>query len=218
MKIFIVIPTYNESKHIKKVLEGVKKTGYDIVVVDDGSTDNTNAIAKPYATVIKHKVNLGKGAAMKSGASYAFANGAEAVIFIDSDGQHNPDDISKFIEKLEKGKCEVVFGVRRIARDVPVIRGMGNRIGIVLVYLLFGIKVSDLLCGFRAITQAAFKEIIWSSTGYAVETEMVVRCAKRNLKHCSVTVQTIYLDGVKGVTILDAFSIFFDVIKWRFSL
>ena len=82
MKISIVIPTYNESKHIKKVFEGVKKTGYDIVVVDDGSTDNTNAIAKPYATVIKHKVNLGKGAAMKSGASYAFANGAEAVIFI----------------------------------------------------------------------------------------------------------------------------------------
>ena len=78
--------------------------------------------------------------------------------------------------------------------------------------------MSDLICGFRGLSKRAFKKLSWESTGYGVETEMAIRTAKSGLKHCEVPVQTVYYDEVKGVTILDAFNIFFDVIRWRIKL
>ncbi|RLC30852.1 glycosyltransferase family 2 protein, partial [Candidatus Woesebacteria bacterium] len=89
MKIFIVIPAYQEEERIGNVIRDVTKTKFPIVVVDDGSKDNTFKIASKYrVTALRHKVNLGKGAAMKTGAEVAFKMGADAIVFMDSDGQH----------------------------------------------------------------------------------------------------------------------------------
>lgn len=221
MKIFLVIPLYNEEKHIVDVIKGVAKYDLPIVVVDDGSMDSSKLKVQSSklrdVIFLSHKVNLGKGAAMKTGAEYAFSKGADAVIFMDSDGQHAASDLPKFVKALNE-KCDLVFGSRNLKLDIPFVRYIGNKVASVFVNLLFGIYVSDLVCGFRALTKNGYKKIEWESTGYGVETEMVVRSAKSGLKYCEIPVETIYHDRVKGVTLLDAFGIFFSVIKWRLGL
>lgn len=224
MKITVVVPAHNEEKRVGKVLNSLRKKGIDVVCVDDGSTDNTWEVlvkcqklnVKCY--ILRHEINLGKGAAMKTGAEYAFKNGADAVIFMDSDGQHDIKDLDLFIEKLNSKKYDVIFGTRRLEKGAPLVRSVGNKIGIVIIKLLFGIHISDLLCGFRAMTKKAFKKIDWESSGYGVETEMVAKIARYNLSYCQITVSTIYYDTVKGVTLLDAFGIFLSVIRWRLFL
>lgn len=221
MNIFIVIPVYNEEKHVKAVLKDVSKHGLPIVIVDDGSTDRTSDILLRFTnhgsqiTKLTHKVNLGKGAAMKTGADYAIAHCADAVIFMDSDNQHKANDIPKFVKALNSRKYDVVFGSRVSGHGVPLVRFLGNKIASVLVALLFKILVSDVICGFRAMTKEAYGKIKWESSGYAAETEIVIKTGKYGLKYCEVPVETVYLDHVKGVTILDAIEIFFEVIRWR---
>ena len=221
MKIAIVIPAYNEEERIEDVIREVIKFKLPIIVVDDGSGDATSLKLRGASktvkslTVLKHRVNLGKGAAMKTGAEAAFMMGADAVVFMDSDGQHKAADLPKFIKALERDKFEVVFGSRNLKAGVPFVRLFGNKFAARLISLLFGIYVSDLICGYRALTKKAYKRIIWESTGYAVETEMVIKTGKYGLKHCEVPVETVYLDSVKGVTVIDALNILFDVFRWR---
>ena len=222
MKIFIVIPFYNEEKHIADVVKGVLKYKLPTVLVDDGSTDSSNRKLQNFKNqriqILKHRINLGKGAAMKTGAEFAFANGADAVIFMDGDDQHNPNDIEKFLKALTQDKKEVVFGVRSFGKDAPLIRFLGNKFASILINILFGLYVSDVLCGFKAITKKAFKSIYWESAGYGVETEITARIGKEKLSFCEVPVDTIYHDSVKGVTMLDAFGIMFEIIKWRITI
>lgn len=221
MKIFIVIPLYNEEKHIESVLRGLVKYKLPVIVVDDGSSDQSELKIKSLQfkdlTLLEHEINLGKGAAMKTGAEYAFSHGAEAIIFMDADGQHEAADIDKFITALETGNCSIVFGSRNLSMGVPLIRYLGNKFASVFISLLFRIYVSDVICGFRAITKNAYGRIKWESEGYGVETEMVIKTGKNKLKFCEVPVETIYHDKVKGVTILDAFGILGDVVKWKLS-
>ena len=219
MKIFVVIPAYNEAKRIGEVLSGLKRTELPVVVIDDGSSDKTVEVAKKHGvTTLRHKINLGKGAAMKTGAQAAFGLGADAVIFMDSDGQHRVEGLDNFVRALKSGMSDVVFGSRNLSMGVPLDRYLGNKVASVLVSLLFGIYVSDLICGYRALTKKAFKRLNWESSGYGVETEMVILTRKRHLKYCEVPVATLYYDKVKGVTILDAIGILFDVIRWKLTL
>lgn len=216
-KYFIVISAFNEEDHIRNVLINIRKhSDLNIVVVDDGSKDDTfeNARGIQGVVVVRHKVNLGKGAAMKTGSEYAFMHGAKAVIYMDADDQHSPKDISKFVKAIDVGN-DVVFGSRDYGYSVPLVRYMGNKIASVLVSLLYGIYVNDLLCGFRAITKRAYEKIKWESQGYGVETEIAIKTATSKLKYCQVSIAAIYLDEVKGVTILDAFGILFDVFRWK---
>ena len=218
MKIFIVVPAFNEARRIGGVLSGLKKTKLPVVVIDDGSSDRTFEIVKKYkVTVLRHKINLGKGAAMKTGAEAAFSMGADAVIFMDSDGQHKIEDLPQFVKALKTGKYEIVFGSRNLGLGMPLERYIGNKLASVLVNLLFGIYVSDLISGYRALTRKAVEKINWESTGYGVETEMVVKCARLGLKHCEVPVATVYYDKFKGVSIIDAIGILFDVFRWRIT-
>jgi len=215
MKIFIIVPAFNEAKRIGKVLHDLKKVNLPVIVVDDGSKDKTYQVAQRYGfNVLRHSINLGKGAAMKTGAIAAFSLGADAVIFIDSDGQHKVSDLPKFIKVLQSGKFDVVFGVRDMLK-VPFIRRVGNSIASLLVWSFFNIRVLDLLCRYRAITKKAFGKIEWYSDGYSVETEMVALTGKNSLKHCEIPVSTVYYDKFKGLTPLEGVGIIADVIKWR---
>lgn len=222
MNIFIVVPFYNEQKNIADVAKSVNREGLPVVLVDDGSIDNYESKIKnlklKYITFIKHKINLGKGAAMKTGAEFAFANGADAVIFMDGDNQHSPKEISGFADKLKSGKYDAVFGTRNFTKDVPLVRYLGNKLASVALNIFFGIYVSDVLCGFKALTKNAYKKVCWESTGYGVETEMTARAGKNKIAFCEIPVEAIYHDKVKGVTALDAFGIMFEIIKWRFTI
>lgn len=224
MKIAIVLPVYNESKNINAVLKNLRKINLPVFIVNDGSTDNTlkllkSEIRKSNKTwLISHSINLGKGSAMRTGGEAAFKKGFDAVIFMDADGQHSPSDLVKFVEKLQSKKFDIVLGSRNLHHGVPLIRFLGNKFASVLISLLFGIYVSDILSGFRAVTKKAFKKMDLESTGYGIETEMIVKMAKYKLKNCEVTIQTIYHDSHKGVTILDSFGILLEVFRWRLVL
>lgn len=224
MKIAIVIPIFNEEIRILNVLKDLSKTLFPIIIIDDHSNDRTYKIISDFIkfkkskiTLLQHKVNLGKGAALKTACQVAFNKGFDALVLMDGDGQHKVSDLSRFIEKIKEGN-EIVFGSRNWQLGVPLIRFMGNKIASILVSMLFGIYVSDLLCGYRAITKKAFKKINWVSSGYGVETEMVIKAAENKLKSCEVPVETIYYDRSKGVTVLDAIWILIDVISWRIRI
>lgn len=216
MRIFIVIPAFNESKRIEQVLEDIKDTGFPVIVVDDGSTDFTFEKAKKHnVKVLRHKINLGKGAAIKTGCEAAFSMGADAIIMMDSDGQHKAEDLPKFAEKIQSGKFDVVFGSRNMNLGVPLVRFLGNKFASVLITLLFKTYVSDLICGYRAVTKKAYIQMELKSSDYGIETEMVIKTAKLKLRYCEIPVKTLYYDKFKGVTILDAFGVLLNVIKWR---
>jgi len=222
MKIFIVIPFHNEKKHIVEVLKSLGKYKLPVVVVDDGSKDGSGSgIEKAKfknVTLINHKINLGKGAAMKTGAEYSFSHGAEAIIFMDGDGQHKASDIPQFKESLEGGKVAAVFGTRNYKYGIPLLRFLGNKFASFMLAVLFKIYISDVLCGFKGITKGAYKKIKWESVGYGVETEMVARIGKEKLSFSEVPIEAIYHDKVKGVTILDGLGIIAEIIKWRFTI
>ncbi|MCL4366996.1 glycosyltransferase family 2 protein [Patescibacteria group bacterium] len=219
MNITVVIPAYNEAKRIGAVLDALRKYKLPIIVVDDGSLDQTYQEAqKANVITLRHKINLGKGAALKTGCEAAFMNGAEAIIMMDSDGQHQVSDLPKFIEKISSGNYDIVFGSRNYDLGVPLVRFIGNKLASVMVSLSFGIYVSDLICGFRAFTKVGYAKLNWSSLGYGVETEMVIRAGKNKLNRCEVPVEAIYYEKFKGVTILDALAIFFHVLRWRIKL
>lgn len=222
MKITIVMPVYNEEEKVITVLKEISKTKFPVVVVDDGSTDTTSlklhGVNNPKLIILNHKINLGKGSALKTGCEYAFSHGADAVILMDSDGQHAVSDLALFVNKLESKKYDIIFGSRNLNFGVPFVRYIGNKIASVIVSMMFGIYVSDLISGYRAITKKAYEKIKWESTGYGVETEMVIRAKKASLSSCEIPVATIYYDNYKGVSILDAFEVFSNVIYWKFKI
>ena len=216
---FIVIAAYNEHKHIADVVHRVRKQGYhNIVVVDDGSKDKTQAIAKKAGAVaLRHVINLGKGAAMKTGADYAFKKGAKAIILVDGDGQHHPNELPKFLRALTKGN-DIVFSYRRRTGEAPLVRKLGGQFINVLFKLFYGISLQDSICGYRAMTAHAYHKVRWTSSDYSVESEIIARAGKTGLRYTEVPIATIYHDKYKGMTIVDGFSVLGKLFLWRFTL
>lgn len=211
--VWVIIPAYNEAKRIIPVIEKTKDFVSNIVVVDDGSSDNTAQVAKDVTpNVLRHVVNLGKGAALKTGVVFALRRGAKKIVMLDADGQHLPQEIPLFLRKLEE--VDFVFGVRKFTSDMPVILRIGNGIISWLTYILHGIKLQDTQCGFRAFNAEVFSRIEWKSTDYGVESEMIANVGRGNLRYTQVVVSTIYLDKFKGTTVLDGAKIVGQML-WR---
>lgn len=222
MKAAVVIPAYNEEKTISQVIQGVKKYVQDIIVVDDGSQDKTYVLAKqalaqtPRTMVLRHSINLGKGATLKTGCQAALQRGADLLITIDADGQHSASDIPKLIAKLKEENLDIVFGVRRIDKKIPFLRFLGNKLITKVINFLSGLSLNDTQSGFRAFTSQAYQKIIWQSSDYRVETEMIVKTGQHQLKYGQVPIATIYKDAYKGVTIFDGLKIVFHLFKCKF--
>ena len=220
MNIYLVVPSYNEAKRLRDTLKYAKKYFPETktIVVDDGSARREILSPTCKATLIRHQLNLGKGAAMITGADYAFSQGAEAVIFMDADSQHNPKELKDFKKYLEKG-YDLVFGCRNHGTHTPLIRFLGNRLASVYINLLFGVYISDILSGYRALTKKAYRLLKWHSVRYGVETEMVARLGKhkKKLSWIEFPIETIYVDKYKGVTIVDAIKILGQSIWWKLS-
>ena len=220
MNIWLVIPSYNEGKRLRDTLKYAKKYFPETktVVVDDGSIKRETLSPTCNASLIRHQINLGKGAAMITGADYAFSQGAGAVIFMDADRQHNPKELKEFKKYLDKG-YDLVFGSRNYGYRTPLIRFLGNRIASVYINLLFHVYISDILSGYRALTKKAYGLVKWKSVRYGVETEMVARLGKHKhkLSWVEFPIETIYVDKYKGVTIIDAIKILMQSIWWKLS-
>lgn len=215
---WVVIPGLNEEKYIATVLKKVLQQTKNIIVVDDGSTDAMPRLAKKYTPhVLSHSVNLGKGAALKTGCEYAFSKlGANAVIFMDSDDQHDPEELPQFFKAL--AISDVVFGVRSFDTKMPLFRIMMNRLASVVIYFLFGKYIPDIPSGFKAFTKKAYQKLIWDSTDYSVEMEIAAKTAKYKIGFTIIPIKTIYHDFERGMTILDTIRMITKILGWRFSL
>ena len=211
---FLIIPAHNEEGRISKVINESKKYIEQIIVVDDGSLDKTVQEAESCGIkVLKHKINLGKGAALKTGCDYALSNGAKKIVVIDADGQHNPDEIPNFLEAL-KDK-EIIFSYRKENKRMPAVLRFGNWFINNSINKLFNIKIKDSQCGYRAFTVDTYKKIRWNASDYYMETEMIIKSGKNKLNYGQLPIETIYADRYKGTTILDGVKIVTSMFLWR---
>jgi len=217
MKIFLIIPSFNEGKRLHKTLKKASKyiNEKNIVVVDDGSRVPEHLPKDSKATLIRHQLNLGKGEAMKTGAKYAFSQGAESIIFIDADLQHDPKHIPTFKKLLKTN--DLVFASRQPTLKAPLVRLLGNKLASIYINILFGVYISDLLSGYRALNKKAYRLLKWTSPRYGVETEIVARLGKNKnkLKWVEFPIETVYVNKYKGVTIIDAIKILSNSIWWK---
>lgn len=218
MKIFIVVPAYNEGKYLDRFLSKLILVTKNIIVVDDGSNDHTRTMVQAHNVIcLSHLVNLGKGAALKTGCDYAFNKaGADAVIIMDGDDQHEVEDIGLFARELKNG-AGVVLGVRQLDAKMPLIRILGNKIMSLLIRLLFGRYITDIPSGFKAITKSAYRSLRWQSSGYEVETEIAVKIAKSKLVYVEVPISTVYHGKDYGFNLLDAWGILVKIPYWLWS-
>jgi len=216
---WVIIPAYNEEKYLGRVLAKLQKYTAKIIVVDDGSTDKTTVVATECAThVLTHRLNLGKGAALKTGCEFAFSVlGAKAVILIDADDQHDPAELPAFIAALATGQT-LVLGVRTFGSEVPWLKRVGNTLASVLVKFLFGTYIPDIPSGYKAFTKSVYEQLRWQTTDYAVELEMSIKTAELKLPFTVVPIKTIYHDFDKGMTMLDTLALLKQILAYRMHL
>ncbi|MBU0615371.1 MAG: glycosyltransferase family 2 protein [Nanoarchaeota archaeon] len=212
--LWVIIPAHNEQKTIAQVIKQTKKFCKKIVVVDDGSKDSTSQLAEgQQVVVLKHIINLGKGAALKTGCDFAVSQGAKKMVVMDSDGQHDPAMIPVFLDKLKK--VNIVFGYRRFDKNMPFIMKFGNWFINNAVWFLYRIKLKDTQSGYRAFTADAYEKIRWKALDYSMESEMIANAAKSKLRYAEIPIKTIYANKYKGTTVLDGIRIVFNMIFWK---
>ncbi|HGJ67543.1 TPA: glycosyltransferase family 2 protein [bacterium] len=194
MKICILIPGYNESRTISQVVSNARKVIDDIVVVDDGSKDNTAQLAQASgATVLKHEVNKGKGAALKTGFDYVIKNGYDAVITMDSDGQHDPNDVYTFLNATNKFKSGIIIGSRmNDISNMPAVRKCTNKLTSYINSTLAHQRIDDSQSGFRLITTDVLKTVKLETDRFETESEILIKASKAGFRIISVPIKTIY--------------------------
>lgn len=192
--VFIVIPAYNEGPAIHAVIQEVKKYGWkNIIVVDDGSSDSTYAEAKKTgAVVLRHSLNRGKGAAVKTGFSAAQKLGAYAVVTIDADGQHDPRDIDTLVTALYKD-YDVVLGTRNFEElHIPRYKAVANKLGNFFTWLLYGIWVQDSQSGIRTYNKKALSLIQINNDRYEFESEIVRELKVHSFRWVEIPIRVRY--------------------------
>ena len=192
--IFIVIPTYNEVKTIGPIVNHLRQRDFRVVVVDDGSKDKTIIEANKFgAELILHTKNAGKGRCIREGLEYALENNCDAAITMDGDGQHNLDDIDKFIEEYKKSGADLILGNRlHNPKKMPFIRRCTNLCMSFMISLLITEKVNDTQCGYRLISRKGIEKMKLNTTKYEIESEMIIEAKRRGLKMSPVNIDSIY--------------------------
>ncbi len=192
-EIIALIPTYNEARYVADV---VRRTLVHVpaVVIDDGSTDGSGAAAAlAGAKVLVHATNQGKGQALNTGFDYAQQRGAAAVITLDADGQHDPDEIPNFIAAFRAGQGDVIIGQRSFAQ-MPAKNQFGNRTGSFLLSLAMGRPVPDNQSGYRLLSREVLTQVRPSSTRFEAEVEILLRAQMAGFRLAWIPIKTIYND------------------------
>ena len=196
LKTCVLIPAYNEEKHVAAVVREVLDYCPDVIVIDDGSPDDTDRVAaEAGAIVLEHVHNQGKGAALQTGFDYAREKGYDLAITMDADGQHAPSDIPAFLQAYERTHSPVFVGNRMgNVGDMPWNRRFVNRFMSDLLSRVMGQHVPDSQCGFRLYHRSAFPAGPYDahSQRFAAESEILLRLALQGRKIGAVTIQTIY--------------------------
>jgi glycosyltransferase involved in cell wall biosynthesis len=198
VKLLAVIPALNAERTIGDVVRKAREQIQDVIVIDDGCTDRTADVARAEgATVLRHEVNRGKGASLKSGFAYAREHGYDAVITLDADGQHLPSEIPKIINAWKESGADLVIGGRAHLFDHMLPRRrMANRFSAWAIAKAAGTRVSDSQSGFRLYSGRLIREIKLRSDGFDMESEVIIRAGVRKMRIVVTPVDLGFIDGL----------------------
>lgn len=194
MKTCVIIPTFNESKNIAEIVKQLRAQNLDVLVIDDGSSDQTHIIAEKHgATVIRNIKNEGKGASLIKGFSYVLSKDFHAVITMDGDGQHLVEDIPYFIRLAQYSDSSIIIGNRmHKPKNMPLTRRVTNKFMSWLISAIAKQHIPDTQCGFRLIKREVLEKIKLSSRKYEIESEVLIKGSKLGYKIEAVTIKSVY--------------------------
>jgi glycosyltransferase involved in cell wall biosynthesis len=200
MRVFVVVPAYNEEKTVVKVMEELFKRGFNLVVVDDGSIDETYKRAKSVIDkngskgfIYKHLLNRGLGASLRTGITAALLHDPDIIVTFDADGQHDPEDIKNVCRPIKNAEADIVIGKRNFD-DMPLAKKLGNQIMNLITRIFYGVKINDSQSGLRAFSRKAAELININSREYGVSSEIIGEIKTKDLKLEEVPMKTIYTD------------------------
>ncbi|OEU41926.1 dolichyl-phosphate mannose synthase [Methanosarcina sp. Ant1] len=216
--ITVVLPAYNEEVSIGSIVLLTRFYADNVIVVDDGSVDRTTEVArKAGAEVIVHEANTGKGGALKTGFAAAVDLGADIIVTMDSDGQHNPADIPKLVAPIIEGNADIVNGSRYLnglGKNTPVYRRVGQTILDRFTNINSGIKITDSQSGFRAFEASTVDIFRFNAQGMAIESEMLADAGKAGIRIKEVEIGVRYdVDGSTKNPIQHGLEVFVMVLK-----
>jgi glycosyltransferase involved in cell wall biosynthesis len=218
--VFVVVPAYNEGSVVKDVVRELVARGPRVVVVDDGSTDNTSAASLAGgATVLRHGVNRGQGAALQTGIAFCIAQGAEIVVTFDGDGQHDPEDVAALIAPIRAGLCEITMGSRflKAGHEIPISRRWLLQVAARFTRLVSRVKVTDAHNGLRAFSRRAAQHLDLKLDRMAHASEIIDQIRQGGFSMQEVPVHIRYTDysRSKGQHGGNAFGILADYLVGR---
>lgn len=218
-KVVALIPCYMEARHIGEVVQRVLAKVGAVLVVNDGSSDETATLARQAgAEVITHAANAGKGAAIKTGLRALMNRDIDYIILLDGDGQHLPEEIPRFLQAAAKNPAGIFLGNRmQNTQTMPLLRKWTNQFISQQVSRLCHQRVPDTQCGFRMIHRSVIPAILCESNAYDYETEMLLVAAREGEQIVSVPISTVYGDEKSKIRPLVDGIRFFKLI-WRYRL
>jgi glycosyltransferase involved in cell wall biosynthesis len=194
MNTVAIVPAFNEARSIADVVSGLHGLVSHVLIVDDGSTDQTAAHARAAgAEVLSLGMNTGKGSAIRAGLAHVLAGPFTHVLLLDGDMQHRPSEASRLLDAAEGTGADLVLGERQFSReDMPAARYYANRIGSLALSWFIGAPVQDSQCGFRVCRVAALRNLSLRARGYEIETEMLVKLRRRRARLATVPITAVY--------------------------
>ncbi len=218
--VYIVVPAYNEAAAVYDVVRELRSRYPNVVVIDDGSPDATSAEAqRAGATVLRHVLNRGQGAALQTGIDFSVRRGADVIVTFDADGQHRVEDIDRLIAALDKENADIAIGSRflELRSNVPALRRMMLRLATLFMRTTSGLALTDAHNGLRAMRRVAAEQIHLTIDGMAHASEIVDQIYRLHLRVTEVPVVIHYSEYSlkKGQSSLAAFRIAFDYLMKR---
>ena len=201
MKTCLLLPAYNVSRTLNRVIREANLFIGDIIVVDDGSRDKTAEIALACgAVVLKHPHNCGKGMALRTGFDYAIWAGYQLIFTMDSDGQHNPSDLPRFLDRFRQTKPDILIGGRIEDRTaMPLHRRLNNRLISTVGSALCGQHVPDFQSGYRLIKAEVLKAVSLKTERYETESELLIKAARLGFGIESMPIRAVYGDEISHI-------------------
>jgi glycosyltransferase involved in cell wall biosynthesis len=223
----VLIPAYNPDLRLVSLVRQLRETGQfrEIIVVNDGSRADKEPIFQqlaglPEVTVLRHAINLGKGAALKSGFNYfcwALPD-CQGVVTADADGQHLAEDIVRVAQRLEGSPDGLILGARQFREEVPLRSRLGNIATKYMFRLVVGTRLSDTQSGLRGVPRSLARELIRLRTGrYEFELDMLLQCKHNNIRIIEQPIDTVYLNHNRSShfnPILDSLKIYYVLLRF----
>jgi glycosyltransferase involved in cell wall biosynthesis len=217
--VWVVIPAYNEARVLKEVLGELRdyNRSYNIVVVDDGSSDETANVASGFDVhILRHPVNLGQGAAIATGIEYALREGADIVVTFDADGQMSAEDIGAVVNEVLKEGVDVALGSRFLTarpKGMPRTKKIGLKLATIFTEFSTGLKITDTHNGLRAFKAEALRKIVITQNRMAHASEILSEIARNKLTYREVPVTIRYTDysKAKGQSIFNTINILYEL-------